>query len=286
LLFGGKLPTLLKGVGDLVLIRWYIEVFLFLLAGGVITYGMISALGMWIMARPRTLAMRLLALCLILLCSTIGHEALLLGGGYDKFPSLRFLPVCLSLAVGPVFFHYVKARLYPAFRLRRKDIKHFLPAIGQVSAYVALWVQPVALQDDLWNGFYRYYLHPIENLLFVITGLAYLYFAYRFVKHEIGVRHKDEGLLVALRLKRTTKVLALFLAFYAGYLIDDTVRRLLLLRAQTDMTWLSYLSFAALLGMLVWLSLFAWLNEFWWPRRHRLSVRRLLGGSFSHERDH
>ncbi|MBK7343711.1 MAG: hypothetical protein IPJ06_11860 [Saprospiraceae bacterium] len=76
---------MLKAFCDLVLIRWYIEVFLFLLAGGIITYGMISALGMWIMARPRTLAMRLLALCLILLCSAIGHEALLLGGGTTGF---------------------------------------------------------------------------------------------------------------------------------------------------------------------------------------------------------
>ncbi len=257
-------------------IRWYIEVFLFLLAGGVITYGMISAMGMWIMARPRTLAIRLLAVCLILLCSAIGHEAMLLGGGYDKFPQFRFLPVYMTLAVGPVFFHYVKARLYPGFQLRRKDIKHFLPAIGQISAYFAMWLQRSTLQDDLWNGFYRYYLHPVENLFFVISGLAYLFFAHRFIKHEMGIRKKDEGLLIALRLKRTTKVIALFLMVYAGYLVDDTVRRLLLLRAQTDMTWLSYISFAALLGMLVWLSLFAWLSEFWWPRRHRLNLSRFM----------
>lgn len=259
----------------MVLIRWYIEVFLFLLAGGIITYGMISALGMWIMARPRTLAMRLLALCLILLCSAIGHEALLLGGGYDRFPSIRFLPVYMTLAVGPVFFHYVKARLYPAFRMRRKDIKHFLPAVGQISAYIALWAQRDGIKDDLWNGFYRYYLHPVENLFFVATGLVYLFFAHRFIRYEIGVRKKDEGLLVSIRLKRTTKVLALFLLVYAGYLVDDTVRRLMMLRAQTDMTWLSYISFGGLLGMLLWLSLFAWLNEFWWPRRHILNFQEL-----------
>ena len=253
-------------------IRWAIEVFLFVVAAAVVTYGLISAVGMWVFSRPRTLALRMLSICLILLCLTIGHEALLLRDWYDAHPRWRFFPLSFSLALGPVFFLYVKARLYPAFRPRRSDLKHFLPVIAQASAYLALWLQPVHRQEELWAGFYRYYFHPGENLLFVLIGWSYLYFAYRFVKHALTQPRRKVRYLHALRLKRTTKVLFLFLTFYAGYLVDDTIRRLLLLKAQSDLTWVSYLSFAALLGMLAWLSLFAWLSEFWWPRRDRLSL--------------
>lgn len=237
------------------------------MAAAVVLYGMLTALAMVWLSRKGQLAFRLLSLCLLLLCATIGHEALLLAGFYDRWPSLRFLPVSLSLAVGPMFFHYVKARLYPAYRLRRSDVKHFLPALAQASAYVALRLQPDHRMNDLWEGLYRYYVHPLENILFVLTGWAYLYFAYRFVKHELAIRPPMPGRLAALRLKRTAKVQFLFLSFFAAYLVDDTIRRLLLLKAQTDLTLVSWFSFTALLGMLVWLSLFAWLSEYWWPRR-------------------
>jgi hypothetical protein len=256
------------GVGQL--LKAWIETGLFLSAAAVVCYGMLTALAMLWLARRGRLAIRLLALCLLLFCATIGHEALLLAGIYDRFPSLRFLPVSLSLAVGPMLFHYVKARLYPGFRLQCRDIKHFLPVLAQVSAYLALWMQSAHRRDDLWEGLYRYYVHPLENMLFVLTGWIYLYFAYRFIKHALHNHRQGTRLLIALRLKRTAKVQFLFLSFYAAYLVDDTIRRLFLLKAQTDLTLVSWFSFTALLGMLFWLSVFAWLSEYWWPRRGRV----------------
>jgi hypothetical protein len=261
-----------KEVGHL--LKAWIETGLFLAAAAIVGYGILTALAMLWLSRKGRLAVRLLALSLLLLCATIGHEALLMAGIYDRFPSLRFLPVSLSLAVGPMFFHYVKARLYPGFRLQRRDIKHFLPMLAQVSAYLALWLQPVHRRDDLWEGLYRYYVHPLENILFVLTGWIYLYFAYRFVKHALGSHPQGVRRLEALRLKRTAKVQFLFLSFYAAYLVDDTIRRLFLLKAQTDLTLVSWFSFTALLGMLVWLALFAWLSEYWWPRRGRAGASR------------
>lgn len=227
------------------------------------------------MSRKGTLAFTLLSACLLFLSVTIGHEVFLQSGLYDRYTALRFLPLSLSLAVGPLFFYYVKARLYPQFRIRRKDSKHFLALLAQVSAYVAMFLQPIHRKLDLWEGLYRYYVHPLENLLFIGSGWVYLFFAYRFIKYELAHKTTPQQELVALRLKRTSKVLFLLLSFYAVYFIDDTIRRLLLLRAQTDLTWVSYISFTALLGMLAWLSLFAWLNEFWWPRRNELNVENI-----------
>jgi hypothetical protein len=257
-------------------IEGWVELLLFLLAALVIGYGMLTALAMLVLGLRGRLSLRLLAATLLLFALTIGREAMLLAGGFDRWPSLRFLPLSLSVAIGPMFFLYVKARLYPAFRVRKADLKHFLPAIGQFSAYLVLFLQPTFRQQDLWEGMHRYYIHPLENLLFVLTGWIYLFFAWRFVRHELSVRTQPTGILYALRLKRTAKVLALFLGFYAGYLVDDTIRRLLLLKAQSDLTLVSYASFAALLFMLLWLSLFAWLSEYWWPRRHKLSLTRLV----------
>lgn len=257
-------------------IEAWVELLLFLLAVLVTGYGLLTALSMLILGVRGRLSLRLLAATLLLFALTIGREALLLAGGFDRWPALRFLPLSLSVAIGPMFFLYVKSRLYPAFRVRGADLKHFLPAVGQFSAYAILWMQPAFRKEELWEGLYRYYLHPLENLLFVLIGWTYLFFAWRFVRHELSVRTQPTGVLYALRLKRTTKVLALFLAFYAGYLVDDTIRRLLLLKAQTDLTLVSYASFAALLFMLFWLSLFAWLSEYWWPRRHKLSLTRLV----------
>lgn len=246
------------------------------MAAVIILYGLLTALTMVYLSHRGRLSLRLLAVCILLLSLTIGHEALLLMGWYDRYAAYRFLPVSLSLAIGPVFFLYVKTRLYPAYRMKWSDSKHFLPLLAQLSAYVALLAQPVYRKVELWEGLYRYYIHPIENVLFTLTGWIYLYFAYRFVKYELSVQRLPQARLDALRLKRTAKVQFLFLSFYAAYLIDDTIRRLLLLKAQTDLTWVSWFSFAALLGMLAWLSMFAWLNEFWWPRRHELSLGKLM----------
>ncbi|MBP6185758.1 MAG: hypothetical protein KA479_12515 [Saprospiraceae bacterium] len=257
-------------------VSFWVESGLFLIAAAVILYGLLTASAMLYLSGRGHVALRMLAICLLLLCLTIGHEALLLAGWYDAHSFYRFWPASFSLAIGPVFFLYVKARLYPNFRLKWSDSKHFLGALAQASAYIALFVQPLFRKEELWHGLYRYYIHPLENLLFVITGWIYLYFAYRFVKYELAVRQHPTSRLEALRLKRTAKVQFLFLTFYAAYLIDDTIRRLLLLKAQTDLTWVSWFSFSALLGMLAWLSLFAWLSEYWWPRRHKLNLTRFV----------
>lgn len=256
--------------------RYIIEWLLFGLAAVVVLYGLITAVGMLIASYKNQIAMRLLSLCLLLLSLTIGHEALLLNGWYDQHTGWRFLPICFSMAIGPAFFFYVKARLYPSFRLKWNDTKHFLLAIGQVSAYLALYFSPAYRKEALWEGLYRYYIHPGENILFVITFSIYLFFSYRFIKHALRHAVSPAQRLLPLRLKRTAKVLQLLAGFFALYLIDDTIRRLLLLRAQTDLTWVSWVSFAALLGMLAWLSLFAWLQEYWWPRREKLNVTRFV----------
>jgi hypothetical protein len=262
--------------------RFFIEWGLFGLATVTVLYGLLTSLLMLWMSRKGALAFTLLSACLLFLSMTIGHEVFLQSGFYDKYPSLRFLPFNFSLAVGPVFFYYIKARLYPHFRMQRRDSKHFLALLAQISAYLALYLQPLHRQVDIWEGMYRYYVHPLENLLFIASGWLYIFFGYRFIKYELAHKTTPQQELIALRLKRTCKVLFLLLSFYAVYFIDDTIRRLLLLRAQTDLTWVSYFSFAALLGMLAWLSLFAWLNEFWWPRRKSLNIanmrRQLLGG--------
>lgn len=271
--FAAKIPYLSLTLPRLKqTLQLWIESGLFAVAAVVILYGNLTALAMLFLSRKGYLALRLLAVCLLLLCATIGHEALLLSGVYDRVAALRFVPVSLSLAVGPVIFLYVKARLYPGFHLSRKDIKHFLPAVGQLSAYLTLWIQPAYRKAELWEGLYRYYFHPLENILFVLTGWIYLYFAYRFVRHELGHRTRPLDLLQVLRLKRTVKVQFLLLGCYAVYLVDDTIRRLLLLKAQTDLTLVSWFSFSALVAMLAWLSLFAWLSEYWWPRRRRTST--------------
>lgn len=247
----------------------WIERGLFGLAILVTLYGMLTATVMILLSLKGKLSMRLIALALLMLCATIGYEGLLMNNWFEAYPGHRFLPLAPSLAVGPSLFYYIKCRLYPGFQFRWKDIKHALPVTLQVAALITLYMQPDHLKDDIWEGFYRYYFHPIENLLFVFTGCLYLFFGWRFIRHALSVRKDPVQILDALRLKRTVKVQFMFLVFYAAYLVDDTIRRLLLMRVQSDLTWVSWFSFSALLGMLIWLSLFAWLYEYWQPRRTR-----------------
>ena len=49
-----------------------------------------------------------------------------------RFPRLRYLPIWLSLSIGPAWFYYVKLSLFPAYLPRWSDLKHAVFPISQL----------------------------------------------------------------------------------------------------------------------------------------------------------
>jgi hypothetical protein len=101
-----------------------------------------------------------------------------------KWPSLIFIPINLSFLLGPMIFMFVKSKLYENFRVRKTDFKHLVIPVAHLSFYVFAFIMPIEKKAELYFGNYQLYYKPIEQASFGIIYFIYLYFAYRFIKHE------------------------------------------------------------------------------------------------------
>jgi hypothetical protein len=70
------------------------------------------------------------------------HFLLAFAGLLDDFATLKFLPIYFSLSIPVLFFYYVKMTLYPGYRPKRTDIKHFILPLGQILYMFGIWLIP------------------------------------------------------------------------------------------------------------------------------------------------
>ena len=82
-------------------------------------------------------------LLLIAFGLTLLHFWLVLGGIYERYPSLYFIPVYYTLAIPTLFFYHVKLSLYPQYQFRRSDLKHFILPFGQLIFFIFMFFSSI-----------------------------------------------------------------------------------------------------------------------------------------------
>jgi len=186
---------------------------------------------------------------LIVMGLTLFHNILLISNVFEQRPKLQFLPIYFTLLFPPLLFYYVKLTLYPAYRLQRSDLKHFILPLGQVLYFIALYFDLVTFRGTPGRYFYSPFYGAFEHFLYISTFFAYLYFAYRYIRHKEREGRRSKQARQVLYLKTLVRVLFLLFCIHTGFLVSEFISNELLdinLRTVKIFAGLGALSFAAL----------------------------------------
>lgn len=243
----------------------YFYVLLLVLGAGVLLSVLVGIL-FFLKRTGEKRANRFFALLLLTIGLTLLHNTLYFTRFYEHYPRWYFLPIYFTLAFPTLLFYYVKFNLYPIYQLRPTDIKHFILPLGQWLFFAILFCMPVEYKSTIDRNFYNPFYGAFEQCLYLSTFFAYLYFAYRYVRHKRrrvrDVRERKKVIYLA----KLLQVLLVFFCVHTVFVVGDFLSYEILginLRAFKPHLALGMLSFAALV---FWLNIYG-LQVLLWGRR-------------------
>lgn len=194
---------------------------------------------------------------------TLLHYVLVLTEVYQAYPQLKFLPLYFTLAFPTQLFYYVKLSLYPQYRMRWTDAKHFVLPVGQLLFFILMFWQPVAEKALLDRRFFNPFYGALEQLLYLGSFFSYTYFAYRYVQHRRRTtKQVGAGRLVDY-LNTFLQVLFVLFSIHAAFVLIDYLSYeyfAVNLRSNKAFSGLGILSFAAIL---FWLGMYGFQVLIW-----------------------
>ncbi len=101
-------------------------------------------------------------------------------GVCTAYPQLYFVPLDVSLSVGPLVYLYVRERVAPG--LSRRDALHAVLPVAQVVFWSVVGVQSVAFKYGFWVGVVAPWLGTVLGTLTVATMAAYVVGALRLAR--------------------------------------------------------------------------------------------------------
>jgi len=183
---------------------------------------------------------------------TLLHNIINFVGWYERFPQLKFLPIYFTLSFPVLLFYHVKLSLYPSYRLRWSDLKHFVLPAGQAIFFLYLFFSPVDYKSGIDRSFYNPFYGAVEQGLYLIGFYAYLYFAHRYVRQRrlelTGTRHV-KALKAVFYLRTLIRILLVLFIIHTIFVVGDFVYYKLFeinFRAVKAYVAFGMLSFAAL----------------------------------------
>ena len=200
--------------------RYLFYLLIFVLSVGVLQALTVGALFFFRRAGGK-LANQFFGLLLITFGLTLLHNVFNMTGFYDRYPSLYFAPIYFTLAFPTLLFYYVKLSLYPAYKLRWTDAKHFLLPFGQIIFFLVLFIFPVEFKSQFGRHFYNPFYGAFEQFLYLSTFFAYMYFAFRYIRQKRRhIKDRIEGKKV-LYLKYLVQILFILFFIHSVFVVWD-----------------------------------------------------------------
>ena len=202
-------------------------------------------------------------LLLITIGLTLLHHILRIADFYEHYPKFYFLPIYFTLAFPSLLFYYVKLNLYPAYRLKKTDIKHFILPVGQVIFFIIIFMTALEYKSNFGRYFYNPFFGAFEQFLYLSTFFSYLYFSYRYIKRRKKSLKSAKERKQILYLKNLVKVLFILFGIHSAFVVADFISYEFLninLRTVKPYAALGVLSFAALV---FWLGTYGFQVLFW-----------------------
>ena len=133
-----------------------------------------------------------------------------------RYPRLRYAPLWYTWTIGPAWFFYVKFSLFPGYRLRRSDLKHFVAPAVQALTYAAVFFGHLLSGERAPVRVAGVRATTIEEAVFLASVGGYILAAYRYLRYrarEIGERRARWDYWKVVLLRRSQRVLVVLLAF-------------------------------------------------------------------------
>ena len=188
-------------------------------------------------------------LLLIAIGLTLLHNIFIISGTYEQYPRLKFLPIYFTHVLPVSLFYYVKLSLYPGYRLRASDVKHFLLPVLQFLFFVIIFFMLVEFKSKVGRHFYNPFYGAFEQFLYLVNFVSYMYFGYRYIIQRQKTVIKNKALKQILYLKKLIQVLFVLFMIHTAFIVGDFAGyELLNINLQTVKPYaaLGALSFAAL----------------------------------------
>lgn len=133
-----------------------------------------------------------------------------------RYPRLRYAPLWYTWTIGPAWFFYVKFSLFPAYRFRWSDLKHFVAPVVQFLTYAVVFSADLldGAEGPVRVGGIR--ATTIEEVVFLASVGGYILAAYRYLRYrarEIGDARLRWDYWKVRLLRRSQRVLVILLAF-------------------------------------------------------------------------
>ncbi len=158
----------------------------------VVLQGLFVSIFSWLQKTETPTARFLFSSLITAISLTLLNDLLQKFNVFIQYPRWLFLPIFYTMWFGPFLFFYVKAALYPTFRLQFKDIKHFLLPLAQVFFFVIMFFYPVEKKQEYWMNDYSIFYGTFAYPIYLFSFTIYTYFAYRFIRHKIKLLNKIE----------------------------------------------------------------------------------------------
>ncbi len=187
---------------------------------------------------------------LILFSLTLLHYILIYIGLYEVHEQFHFLPIYFTLSLPVFFFYHIKLQLFPKYKMRWTDAKHFVLPAGQVVFFLMTYFSGKTYQEDFGRADASPFYGAFEQILYLLTFFAYLYFSYRYVRVK---KAKANAYQTAKKVWYSEKLIQVFFLLFCVHtlfiLTDYFVYEFLNinLRANNVFAALGILSFVALI---------------------------------------
>jgi AraC-like DNA-binding protein/uncharacterized membrane protein YeaQ/YmgE (transglycosylase-associated protein family) len=161
----------------------YFSLSILLLIVGIIL-GLFSGL-LLIFTKKNNRANRYLALLVLICVGALLHNFLLEATIYQQYPQLYFLPVILSLGIGPLLYLYIQRLI--GTRILKSGIifLHLLPVLIQFLVYSYCFLKTPEAKYNIWLNWYEPLIKPIQIFSVYISVFSYLYFSYQlFINYK------------------------------------------------------------------------------------------------------
>jgi hypothetical protein len=197
---------------------------------------------------------------------TLLHHIFTFVGLYDYYPRLKFLPLYFTLSFPPLLFFHVKLSLYPSYKLKWTDAKHFAIPLGQAMFFTTLFFMPVSYKSQIERSFFNPFYGAFEQGLYLVGIYAYLYFAHRYIKQKrlsLKGRNRPREVKAVFYLRTLIRILLVLFIIHTAFVVGDFTYFILFeinFRAVRAYVAFGMLSFAAL-GF--WLGTYGFQVLFW-----------------------
>ena len=194
---------------------------------------------------------------------TLLHNIGVITGFFSHYPALLYLPVYYTLSLPVFIFFYVKLNLYPNYKIRSTDLKHFFLPVSQLIFFIVLFFSGTDLQEQFNRNFYNPLFGAFEQLLYIISFFAYLYFSRRYIQTKKAELSKDGMSKSILYLEKFIQVLFYLFCLHTFFLLIDFFSYEFFninLRDSKPFAGISIMSFAALV---YWISLYGFQTLIW-----------------------